>query len=125
MPATILVVDDDPNVLRLMSYIVQQEGYDVVSAQSGTEALEIIKQDPPHLVILDLVMPGVTGFHICEYLRTDARMSQVRILAVTGYAEPVNMRRILAIGADEYVEKPLDVDDFLAKVRHLAGGEAG
>ena len=120
MSGRIIVVDDDPNVLRLMSYIVQREGYDVVSAQSGAEALEIIEQDPPRLVILDLMMPGVSGFHICEYLRTEPGMSDVRILAVTGYAEPANMRRILAMGANEYVEKPLNVDDFLAKVRRLA-----
>jgi CheY-like chemotaxis protein len=120
MPGRILVVDDDPNVLRLMSYIVQQEGYQVVSAESGAEALEIIENDPPELVILDLLMPGVSGFHLCEYLRTEPSTANIRILAVTGYAEPANMRRILAMGANEYVEKPLNVDEFLVKVGRLA-----
>lgn len=120
MSGRILVVDDDPNVLRLMSYIVEEEGYDVFTAKSGAEALEAIQQERPCLVILDLVMPGVSGFHICERLRTDPAMAGIKILAVTGYAEPANMRRILAMGANEYVEKPLNVEEFLEKVRRLA-----
>jgi len=121
MPDKVLVVDDDPNVLRLMSYIVEEEGYEVLAVGSGAEALMAIEQEHPRLVILDLVMPGVNGFRICERIRTDPGLADIKVLAVTGFAEPANMKRVLALGADAYAEKPLNVKDFLEKVAQLMG----
>lgn len=120
MRRKILIVDDDTNVLRLMSYIAEEEDYTVVTVDSGAAALTTIAREHPQLVILDLVMPDISGFQICEHIRNDPDLADIKILAVTGYAEPSNLRRILALGADEYVEKPLDVEDFLGKIRRLA-----
>ena len=120
MRRKILIVDDDTNVLRLMSYIAEEEDYTVVTVDSGAAALTTIAREHPQLVILDLVMPDISGFQICEHIRNDPDLADIKILAVTGYAEPSNLRRILALGADEYVEKPLDVEDFIGKVRRLA-----
>jgi len=119
--AKVLIVDDDSNVLRLMSYIVQQAGYEVLTAENGAAALMAVAGEHPTLLILDLMMPRFDGFEICEQVRGNPNTADIKILAVTGFAEPATMRRIVALGADGYVEKPLNVEEFLAKVGRLVG----
>lgn len=121
MGAKVLIVDDDSNVLRLMSYIVQQAGYEVLTAENGAAALMAVAGEHPTLLILDLMMPRFDGFEICEQVRGNPNTADIKILAVTGFAEPATMRRIVALGADGYVEKPLNVEEFLAKVGRLVG----
>ncbi len=109
MPArktTILTADDDPQLLRLMTRNLQFEGYDVLSASDGQQALEGIERKTPDLVLLDVMMPKMDGFSVCHRVR---EFSSVPIIIVTARGQD--------LGADDYLTKPFSVDELLARVR--------
>jgi CheY-like chemotaxis protein len=115
----ILIVDDDPSNVELVAEILATAGYRTVTAGSGPEALRRARPEPPDLIVLDLRMPDMDGFEVCRHLKADARTAAVPILLVTGRAEPEDKERGVAAGGDDYVTKPLDARDFLARVRSL------
>ncbi|MBL7120109.1 MAG: response regulator [Dehalococcoidia bacterium] len=110
----ILVVDDDPPLVKLLTWALELEGYEVIAASDGQTGLRLIEDEDVALVLLDVVMPGLDGFDICERAR---QFSEVPIIMVTAKAWPWNTVRALAVGADDYVVKPLDVPEFLARVK--------
>ena len=119
MRKRVLVVDDDPHVLCLLSHIVEQAGYEVVSAENGADALTALKDQDPDLVVLDLLLPGISGFRICERIRAKGDRASIKVLAITGVGTAQNRRRIMALGADAYVTKPVDVKEFSETVAQL------
>src|SRR5215470_1124842 len=113
----ILVVDDDPKVLSLMQRGLSFEGYAVDLAPDGDEALAISRERPPHLVVLDVMMPGIDGIEVCRRLRaTDAELA---ILMLTGRASVPARIEGLDAGADDYLVKPFAFDELLARIRAL------
>ena len=117
MPAkktTILTADDDPQLLRLMTRNLQLEGYDVLGASDGQQALELIESNPPDLVLLDVMMPKLDGFTVCYRVR---EFSSVPIIIVTARGQDQDKVRGLDLGADDYLTKPFSVDELLARVR--------
>src|SRR5437773_11162572 len=117
MPAkktTILTADDDPQLLRLIARNLQFEGYDVLSASDGKQALELVEQHVPDLVILDVMMPKMDGFTVCQQVR---EFSSVPIIIVTARGQDQDKIRGLDLGADDYLTKPFSVDELLARVR--------
>jgi DNA-binding response OmpR family regulator len=117
MPAkktTILAADDDPQLLRLMTRNLQLEGYDVLGASDGQQALELIESNPPDLVLLDVMMPKMDGFTVCYRVR---EFSSVPIIIVTARGQDQDKVRGLDLGADDYLTKPFSVDELLARVR--------
>ncbi|GAC1566640.1 MAG: response regulator transcription factor [Ktedonobacteraceae bacterium] len=117
MPArktTILTADDDPQLLRLMTRNLQLEGYDVLSASDGQQALEQIESKMPDLVLLDVMMPRMDGFTVCQRVR---EFSSVPIIIVTARGQDQDKVRGLDLGADDYLTKPFSVDELLARVR--------
>jgi DNA-binding response OmpR family regulator len=114
--ALILVVDDDPEVCQLLDFVLRQEGHDVLVARSGEEALRSVQRSAPDLVILDLMLPGIDGFTVCERLRL-AR--SVPVLMLTGLVEERDKIRGLDTGADDYLTKPFSPRELLARVRAL------
>ena len=117
MPAkktTILTADDDPQLLRLMTRNLQLEGYDVLGASDGQQALELIESNPPDLVLLDVMMPKMDGFTVCYRVR---EFSSVPIIIVTARGQDQDKVRGLDLGADDYLTKPFSVDELLARVR--------
>lgn len=117
MPAkktTILAADDDPQLLRLVTRNLQLEGYDVLGASDGQQALELIETNPPDLVLLDVMMPKMDGFTVCYRLR---EFSSVPIIIVTARGQDQDKVRGLDLGADDYLTKPFSVDELLARVR--------
>jgi DNA-binding response OmpR family regulator len=113
-PTTILVADDDPQLLRLMSRNLQLEGYEVLTARNGELALEQIKTQAPDLVLLDVIMPKLDGFSVCERVR---EFSTVPIILVTARGLEQDKVRGLDLGADDYLAKPFSLDELLARVR--------
>src|SRR5712691_11544164 len=117
MPAkktTILTADDDPQLLRLVMRNLQLEGYDVLVASDGKQALEQIETHQPDLVLLDVMMPRMDGFTVCQRVR---EFSSVPILIVTARGQNQDKIRGLDLGADDYLTKPFSVEELLARVR--------
>ena len=117
MPAkktTILAADDDPQLLRLVTRNLQLEGYDVLAASDGQQALTQIEQQMPDLVLLDVMMPKMDGFTVCHRVR---EFSTVPIIIVTARGQDQDKVRGLDLGADDYLTKPFSVDELLARVR--------
>jgi two-component system response regulator MprA len=113
----VLVVDDDPKVLSLMQRGLAFEGYDVDVAPDGDEALAIASDRPPHLVVLDVMMPGIDGLEVCRRLREGNR--ELAILMLTGRASVPARVEGLDAGADDYLIKPFAFDELLARIRAL------
>lgn len=116
MSQKILVVDDEPHIVELVKYNLLQEGFDVVSAYDGTEALARTRQDRPDLVILDIMLPYADGLEVCRQIR---RASSVPIIMLT--AKDGELQRVvgLEIGADDYVTKPFSPRELVARVRAI------
>lgn len=111
---TILAADDDPQLLRLMTRNLQLEGYDVLAASDGKQALELIESNSLDLVLLDVMMPKMDGFTVCYRVR---EFSAVPIIIVTARGQDQDKVRGLDLGADDYLTKPFSVDELLARVR--------
>lgn len=114
MPTRILVVDDEPRYVRLMEVNLMTEGYQVLKAYDGQQAVEIVAEKQLDLVLLDVMMPGINGFIACERIR---EFSNIPIIVVTAKGEEQDRVRGLDVGADDYVVKPFSATELLARVR--------
>ncbi|GAC1327839.1 MAG: response regulator transcription factor [Chloroflexota bacterium] len=112
----ILVVDDEPAIQRTLRINLTARGYEVVAVETGEEALRSVAQDPPDLILLDLMLPGMSGLDVCRALRVE---SAVPILVLSARGEERAKVRALDLGADDYVTKPFGMDELLARVRAL------
>ena len=113
----ILIVDDEKDIVELVQYNLQKEGYRVISAYNGEDALELIKKHLPNLIILDLMLPGIDGLEICRILKKDSLTSNIPIIMLTAKGEEADIVVGLELGADDYVTKPFSVRQLLARVR--------
>jgi DNA-binding response OmpR family regulator len=114
MSAKILIVDDEPRYVRLMEANLLTEGYQVIPAYNGQEALNLVTTQKPELVILDIMMPVIDGFTVCERIR---EFSNIPIIIVTAKGEERDRVRGLDLGADDYIVKPFSATELLARVR--------
>jgi len=114
----ILVVDDAPENIRLLEAVLQPRGYTVDTARSGSEALERLAAEPPDLVLLDVVMPGLDGYEVCRRIRADPATELLPVVMVTAQSGKERLRALEA-GADDFVVKPFDQAELLARVRSL------
>ena len=125
IPARILVVDDEPQNLELIEAILQDAGYEVFPAPGGEEALALAHEKRPDLIILDLMMPGLSGFEVCARVKMDPQTGGIPVLFVTALNQIADKERALAVGGDDFVTKPVQYAELLArveallKVRHL------
>lgn len=119
MAHKILIVDDEPNILISLEYLMQREGFEVSVARDGEQALEAIARDVPDLVLLDVMMPGKTGLEVCQHVRANDRLRAVRIVMLTAKGRETDVAKGLALGANAYVTKPFSTRDLVAKVRAL------
>ena len=122
MTQTILIADDEPNIVISLEYLLQRDGYQVRVARNGQEALDAIQASPPDLVLLDVMLPLVSGFEVCQKIRENPALAGMRIVMLTAKGRDVEMSKGLALGANAYVTKPFSTQDLLAQVRALLGG---
>jgi two-component system phosphate regulon response regulator PhoB len=113
----ILVVDDEEDILELVSYNLSKAGYRVTKAVSGEEALKSARARPPDLVLLDLMLPGVDGFEVCNTLKRDPRTANVPVVMLTARGEEPDIVAGLELGADDYITKPFSPRVMLARIR--------
>ncbi len=116
MDTRILIVEDDPNLLATLEYNLDKEGYKVVTATDGAEALETARREKPNIIILDLMLPGISGLEVCRILRQKMTMP---ILMLTAKSEEVDKIVGLEIGADDYMTKPFSMRELQARIRVL------
>lgn len=119
MPAKVLIVEDEEALVTLLIYNFQAEGYDVVTCKSGTEAMMVVAEERPDVVILDWMLPGLAGIEICRQIRARPETRALPIIMLTARGEEADRIRGLATGADDYVVKPFSVSELVARVKAL------
>jgi two-component system, OmpR family, alkaline phosphatase synthesis response regulator PhoP len=117
---TVLVVDDESNIRMALQFLMEEQGYAVRCAADGEEAVEEIKKSPPDVVLLDVKMPKRSGYEVCQAVRSDPNLDQVRILVLSALCQHVAIEKATAMGADGYLTKPFSTADVVEKVRSLA-----
>lgn len=115
----ILIVDDNPSVLRLLEHTLTKEGYEVLTAKNGIEGLKIASQGVPDLTILDVMLPGIDGFEVCHRLRGEAKTASIPVLMMSAKGQPVDRETGLRVGANEYLTKPVERMKLLDNVQKL------
>jgi len=115
--AKILVVDDEKDLVELIAYNLEKEGYSVFKAYNGEEALQVAESQKPDLVILDLMLPGMQGMEVCQLIRKNPAISTLPIIMVTAKGDEIDRILGLEMGADDYITKPFSVRELLARVR--------
>ncbi|MET0001230.1 MAG: response regulator [Candidatus Thiodiazotropha lotti] len=119
MGGEILVVDDEPNIVLSLEFLMKKAGYNVTTANNGVDALSTIKQLRPDLVLLDVMMPRMDGYEVCQAVRGDPELSSVRIIMLTARGRDVERDKGMALGADDYVTKPFATQELVEKVKSL------
>lgn len=115
----VLIADDDPDILELVSLTLERDGYEVAQARNGEEALRIASERTVHLAVLDLMMPGIDGYEVTRRLRAEDREHRLPILILSAFAEDRQAALALASGADAYMRKPFSPRELLAKAGSL------
>ena len=124
MSAKILIADDEPNILLSLEFLMKREGYQVLVARDGQQALDAILQQRPDLVLLDVMMPIKSGFDVLQAVRERDELSALRILMLTAKGRDTDMAKGLALGANDYMTKPFSTRELVDKVRGLLGAGA-
>jgi len=119
MSKTVLIADDEPNIVISLEFLLQQDGYQVQVAHDGQEALEAIQRQPPDLVLLDVMLPRLSGFDVCQKIRENPAWQRMRIVMLTAKGREVEIGKGLALGADAYITKPFSTQALLAQIRGL------
>lgn len=121
MSPSVLVVDDEPNILLSLEFLLRQVGYDVRVARDGDAALEAVAQFRPGLVLLDVMMPKRDGFDVCRTIRSNPDWQDVRVIMLTARGREAEREKSLTLGADGFVSKPFSTRDVVEKVRGILG----
>ena len=119
MSKKVLIADDEPNILISLEFLMKREGHQVVVARDGDEALAAIRRERPDLVLLDVMMPGKTGFEVCAAVRADESLAATKIVLLTAKGRDTDVAKGTALGADAYVTKPFSTKELAARVREL------
>lgn len=117
----VLIADDEQNIVISLEFLLGREGFQVLVAQDGEEALVKARAEKPDLVLLDVMMPKMNGFDVCQALRADPELSAVRILMLTAKGRETEVSKGLGLGADAYMTKPFSTKELVVQVRALLG----
>lgn len=117
----ILIVDDEPNIVRSLSFVLNKEGYDVSIAKDGDQAMAMIRDSKPDILILDVMMPKKNGYDVCEEIKSDAELRDIHVMMLTAKGGKSDLEVGLLQDADEYVAKPFSPMKIVARVKELFG----
>jgi DNA-binding response OmpR family regulator len=118
-PHKVLIADDEPNILISLEFLMKREGHQVLLARDGEEALALIRAERPALVLLDVMMPGRSGFEVCQAVRADEALAGTKILLLTAKGRDTDVAQGLGVGADGYMTKPFSTKELAARVREM------
>jgi DNA-binding response OmpR family regulator len=119
MPKTVLIVDDEPNIVVPLEFLMEQNGYLTLVAGSGEEALEVISKHVPDLVLLDIMLPGIDGYEVCEIIRLEPKWRNMKIIFLTAKGRDVDVAKGMVLGADAYIIKPFSNAEIVENVTSL------
>ena len=117
----ILICDDEPHILEAVAFVARRQGYEVLTAENGEEALRVAREEKPGLVFLDLNMPVKSGYQVCEEIKSDAELSNTYIIMLTAKGQEADRRRGEAAGADEYITKPFSPRKLGQRMTEILG----
>jgi len=122
MTKRILIVDDEPNIVISLEFLMKREGHETTVAPDGEAALAAMAHERADLVILDIMLPKLNGFDVCERIRAEPAWRETKILMLTAKGRDIDLAKGLRLGADAYVAKPFSMQDLLIQVRRLLAG---
>lgn len=115
----ILIVDDEPNIVMSLEYLLRRKNFDVFIARNGTEALESLGKSKPDLVLLDIMMPDVDGYEICEYIKSTPDMRHIKVIFLSAKSKKSDIEKGLELGADLYMVKPFSNKELVQNINDL------
>ncbi len=122
---SVLIVDDEPTARTMLRLILVRAGFEVLEAQNGSEALEVVEGRLPDVMLLDIMMPGIDGFEVCQILRGQDRTADLPIIMLSARADAESVNRGLRLGATKYLTKPVMPDELTRHVREVLQIENG
>lgn len=117
--ANVLVVDDEPNIVLSLEFLMEQAGFTVTTAEDGEQALSCVERATPDLILLDIGLPGISGFDVLEQLRAQPITERLPVIILTAHGREVEREKGMALGADDYITKPFSTQGLVEKVRQL------
>ena len=121
MGKRILIVEDNPQNRYLVSFLLEQQGYELITAEDGAEALEMLETDAPDLILMDMQLPKIDGYEATRRIKANERLRDIPLVALTAHSMRRDEQRAIDAGCDEFVTKPVDADGLLALVGRLLG----
>lgn len=119
MTSKILIVDDEPNILISLEFLMKREGFQVFTAADGEEALAQVAAQRPNMILLDVMMPKKNGYEVCQIVRTTPEWQETKIIMISAKGRDTEVAKGLAMGANAYITKPFSTKDLVAKVKEL------
>jgi len=121
MPLKILIADDEQSIVVPLEFLMQQKGYQVIAAYNGEEAIEKIISFNPDLILLDIMLPIIDGFEVCQMIRSNPNWKDIKVIFVSALGREMDIAKGLALGADAYITKPFANAEIINKVREVLG----
>jgi DNA-binding response OmpR family regulator len=115
----ILIVDDEPNILMSLDFLFRRKGFEVFIARNGKEAIELLESKRPDLALLDIMMPDVDGYEVCEHIRSSQALATTKVVFLSAKSKKTDIERGLEAGADRYMTKPFSTRELMATVHDL------
>ncbi len=115
----ILIVDDEPNVVRTLEFVLKKEGYDVTSAENGEEAIAKARESKPNLMFLDVMMPKKNGYEVCQELKSDLNLRDIHIVMLSAKGQEADREKAINVGASEFITKPFSPVGVVGRVKEL------
>ncbi len=119
MKKKILIVDDEPNIILPLEFLMEQNNYDVKTAETGEKALDILKDWTPNLILLDIMLPGMDGYEVCQKIRQDEKLNQTKIVFLSAMARSIDIAKGMGLAADDYITKPFANDYVVNVIKEL------
>lgn len=125
MTRSIAIVEDETNIAMALTFMLRREGFETGHIDDGQAAMDALRASPPDLVLLDVMLPHVSGFELCQQIRLDPILKNTRIVLMIAAGGGVERRKGLALGADDFVQKPFDIGELIGRVKELTGAGGG
>ncbi|NMM29290.1 MAG: response regulator [Glaciimonas sp.] len=123
MTHKILIADDEPNIVISLEFLMQQSGYEVATARDGADAMQKIASFSPDLVLLDIMLPKLNGFEVCQRVRENSQWDRIKIVILSAKGREIEVSKGIALGADAYITKPFSTKDLIVQVQRLLQDE--
>ena len=116
---TVLIVDDEPNIILSIDFNLKKNGYNTLIARNGAEPLKILQETQPNLILLDIMMPNVDGYEVCKFVKTNLELKHIKVVFVSAKSKEIELKAGFEIGADDYITKPFSNKVLIQRVQAL------